>query len=162
VNCICKIRETFVHSETGLAPFHTTELVRSSGNTHALYSNVHINFRFLSRLYCSVFRGYHHFRQAITRKISCKRPRPFPYQYFYATYVFILSHHYTINKHCTWYSLGSVYWLDDRAIQVWSPAETKKFSSNLCVQTGSGAHLASCPMCTVGKARTGRDSDHSI
>jgi hypothetical protein len=40
------------------------------------------------------------------------------------------------------------------------------FSSSLCVQTGSGAHPASCTMGTGGpfpevKARPGRDEDHS-
>jgi hypothetical protein len=40
------------------------------------------------------------------------------------------------------------------------------FSSNVCVQTGSGTHPASCPMGTGdpflgGKARPGRDADHS-
>jgi hypothetical protein len=39
-------------------------------------------------------------------------------------------------------------WLDDRAIEVRSPAEARDFSSNLCVQTGSGAHPASCTMGT--------------
>jgi hypothetical protein len=33
---------------------------------------------------------------------------------------------------------------NDRAIGVRSPAGAKDFSSNLCVQTGSGAHPASC------------------
>jgi hypothetical protein len=51
--------------------------------------------------------------------------------------------------------------LDDHAIRVLSPAGAKNFSSNLCVQTGSGAHPASCPMGTVGKARMERDTDHS-
>jgi hypothetical protein len=42
----------------------------------------------------------------------------------------------------------------------------KDFSSNLCVQTGSGVHPASCIMGTGGpfpggKARPGRDVDHS-
>jgi hypothetical protein len=42
----------------------------------------------------------------------------------------------------------------------------KDFSSILCVQTGSGAHPASSPMgtggpFTGGKARPGRDADHS-
>jgi hypothetical protein len=42
----------------------------------------------------------------------------------------------------------------------------KYFSSSFCVQTGSGAHPASCTMGTEGpfsgaKARTGRDADHS-
>jgi hypothetical protein len=40
------------------------------------------------------------------------------------------------------------------------------FSSNLCVQTGCGAHPASCTMGTGGpfpggEARPGRDADHS-
>jgi hypothetical protein len=47
-------------------------------------------------------------------------------------------------------SIVSDYGLDDRAIGVRSPAGTKDFSSSLCVQTGSGAHLASCTMGTGG------------
>jgi hypothetical protein len=58
------------------------------------------------------------------------------------------------------------YGLDDRAIEVRSPAEAKDFSSSLCVQTDSGAHPASCTMGTGGpfpgaKARPGRDVGHS-
>jgi hypothetical protein len=37
-----------------------------------------------------------------------------------------------------------------RAIKVRSPAETRDFSPNLCVQTGSGDHPASCTMGTSG------------
>jgi hypothetical protein len=60
----------------------------------------------------------------------------------------------------------SDYGLDDRAIGVGSPAGAKDFSSVLCVQTGSGAHPASCPMGTGGpfsgaKARPGLGADHS-
>jgi hypothetical protein len=60
----------------------------------------------------------------------------------------------------------SGYGLDDRAIQGRSPEEEKDFSSDLCVQTGSGAHPASCSMGTGdplpgGKVRPGRDADHS-
>jgi hypothetical protein len=41
--------------------------------------------------------------------------------------------------------------LNDRAIEVRSPAEAKRiFFSSLCVQTGSGAHPASCAMGTGG------------
>jgi hypothetical protein len=62
-------------------------------------------------------------------------------------------------------SIVSHYGLDDRAIRVRSPAGAKDFSSNLCVQTGSGAHPASYPMGTGsfprGKARPGSDADHS-
>jgi hypothetical protein len=47
-------------------------------------------------------------------------------------------------------STVSGYGLDDRAIEVRSPAGAKDFSSNLCVQTGSGAHPASCTMGTGG------------
>jgi hypothetical protein len=63
-------------------------------------------------------------------------------------------------------SIVSDYGLDDRAIGVRSLARAKDFSSILCVQTGSGAHPASCTMGTGGpfpgvKARPGRDADHS-
>jgi hypothetical protein len=42
---------------------------------------------------------------------------------------------------------------------------TKDYSYNLCVQTGSEDHPASCTMCTGGpflggRARTGSDADH--
>jgi hypothetical protein len=58
----------------------------------------------------------------------------------------------------------SGYGLGDPAIEIQSPAEARDFSCNLCVQTGSGALLpppASCTMGTGGKARPGRDADHS-
>jgi hypothetical protein len=60
----------------------------------------------------------------------------------------------------------SDYGLEDREIGVRSPAGAKDFSFSLWVQTGSGAHTASCTMGTVGpfpggKARPGRDADHS-
>jgi hypothetical protein len=63
-------------------------------------------------------------------------------------------------------SIVSGYWLDDRAIEVRSPAGAKDFSCSLCVQTSSGAHPASCTMGTGGpfpgaKARPGGDADHS-
>jgi hypothetical protein len=63
-------------------------------------------------------------------------------------------------------SIVSGYGLADRAIEVRFPAEEKDVSSNLCVQTDSGAHPASCTMGTGGpfvgtKARPGRDADHS-
>jgi hypothetical protein len=43
-------------------------------------------------------------------------------------------------------SIVSGYGLDDRAIEVRSPAEARDFYSNLTVQTGSGAHPASFTM----------------
>jgi hypothetical protein len=60
----------------------------------------------------------------------------------------------------------SDYGLDVRAIGVRSPAAAEDFSSILWVQTGSGAHPASCTMGTGGpfpgaKARPGRNADHS-
>jgi hypothetical protein len=56
--------------------------------------------------------------------------------------------------------------LDDRAIEFRFPAEAKDSSSNVCVQTGSGANPASFTMGTGGpfpgaKSRRGRDADHS-
>jgi hypothetical protein len=45
-------------------------------------------------------------------------------------------------------SIVSGYGLVDRAIGVRSPAGAKDFSSSLCVQTGSGAHPASCTIST--------------
>jgi hypothetical protein len=61
-------------------------------------------------------------------------------------------------------SIVADYGLDDRAIDVRFPA--RDISSILCVQTGSGAHPASSPLGTGGpfpggKARPGRDADHS-
>jgi hypothetical protein len=47
-------------------------------------------------------------------------------------------------------SVMSDYGLDHRAIGVRSPTEAKDISSNLSVQTGSGAHPASCAMGTGG------------
>jgi hypothetical protein len=63
-------------------------------------------------------------------------------------------------------SIVSDYGLDDRAIGFRSPAGAKDFSYSLFVQTGSGAHPASCTLGTGGpfpgaKARPGRDADHS-
>jgi hypothetical protein len=45
--------------------------------------------------------------------------------------------------------------LDYRAIGVRSPAGAKDVSSNLCVQTGSEAHPASCTMGTGDKSAAG-------
>jgi hypothetical protein len=50
------------------------------------------------------------------------------------------------------------YGLDDRAIQVRSPAGAKDFSSNLWVQTGSGAPPASCTMGTGGPFPGGKSA----
>jgi hypothetical protein len=54
----------------------------------------------------------------------------------------------------------------DWTAEVRFPTEAEDFSSNLCVQTGSGAHPASCTMGTggsfpEGKAGPGRDADLS-
>jgi hypothetical protein len=62
-------------------------------------------------------------------------------------------------------SIASGYRLDDRAIEVLSPAGANDFSSSLCVQTGSGVHPASYAMgtggpFTGGKARPASDPDH--
>jgi hypothetical protein len=60
----------------------------------------------------------------------------------------------------------SDYGLEDRAIEVRSPREAVDFSSDLCVETGSGAHPASCTIGTGGpfsggKSQLERDADHS-
>jgi hypothetical protein len=47
-------------------------------------------------------------------------------------------------------TIVSSYGMDNRAIEVRSPAEAKDFSSSLCVQTCSGVHPASCTMGTRG------------
>jgi hypothetical protein len=47
-------------------------------------------------------------------------------------------------------TIVSGYGLDDRVIEVRSPAEARDFSTILCVQTGCGAHPASCTMGTGG------------
>jgi hypothetical protein len=64
-------------------------------------------------------------------------------------------------------SIVSDYGLDEQAIGVRSPAEANNFSSSLFVQTGSGAHPASCTMGTWGpfpgaKARPDRDAVQSL
>jgi hypothetical protein len=63
-------------------------------------------------------------------------------------------------------SIVSDYGLEDRANGVRSPAGANDFSCSLCVQTGSGAHPASCTLGTGVlspgvKARPGRDAEHS-
>jgi hypothetical protein len=63
-------------------------------------------------------------------------------------------------------SIVSGYGLDERAIEVRSPAEAKRIFPLACVQTGSGVHPAFCPRYNGssfpgGVARPGRDSDHS-
>jgi hypothetical protein len=63
-------------------------------------------------------------------------------------------------------SIVSDYGLHDRANGVRSPPGAKDFSSILCVQTSSEAHPVSCTMGTGGpfpggKARPGREADHS-
>jgi hypothetical protein len=63
-------------------------------------------------------------------------------------------------------SIVSDYGLDNRAIGVRSPAGQRIFPLSSVSKTGSGAHPASCTMGTGGpfpggKARPGRDADHS-
>jgi hypothetical protein len=54
--------------------------------------------------------------------------------------------------------MGTFENLDDRAIGVRSPAGEKDFSSILCVQTGCGAHSASCTMGTGGNFPGGKSA----
>jgi hypothetical protein len=55
----------------------------------------------------------------------------------------------------------SGYGLDDRAIEVRSLSEAKDSSSNVSVQTGSGAHPAPGRWVPGVKCGPGRDADHS-
>jgi hypothetical protein len=55
-------------------------------------------------------------------------------------------------------SIVSDYGLDDLVIGVRSPAGAEDFSSIFCVQTGSGAHPASCPMGTGGPFPGGKSA----
>jgi hypothetical protein len=58
-------------------------------------------------------------------------------------------------------SSGSIvcdYGLDDRVIGVRYPPGAKDSSSSLCVQTGSGAHPASCTMDTGGPFPGGKSA----
>jgi hypothetical protein len=78
------------------------------------------------------------------------------YKYNYKCYINLCEPGSSVNK-------VSGYGLDDRFI----PRQRREdFFSSLCVQTGSGAHPASCTVGTGGpfpgaKARPGRDPDHS-
>jgi hypothetical protein len=61
---------------------------------------------------------------------------------------------------------GSVSVVTDYGLDDWGSIPERSNVSSLCVQTGSGAHPASCPVGTGGpfhrgKARPGRDTDHS-
>jgi hypothetical protein len=72
---------------------------------------------------------------------------------------------YHANKRA-WVAQSVQCLITEWTIGVRSPAKAKDFYSSLCVQTGSGAHPASCPMGTGesfpgGKARPERDADHS-
>jgi hypothetical protein len=63
-------------------------------------------------------------------------------------------------------SIVSGYRLDARRSTFDPRQKRNDFSSSLCIQTGSGAHPASCPMGTGGpfpggKAILGRDADHA-
>jgi hypothetical protein len=60
-------------------------------------------------------------------------------------------------------SLLSEYRLKDRAIRGSIPGRGKRIFHLASVQTGSGAHPASCPGGPFprAKARPGRDADHS-
>jgi hypothetical protein len=59
-------------------------------------------------------------------------------------------------------SIVSDYGLDDRAIGVRSPAGVEDFSSSLCVQTGSGAHPASCTVGTGGPFPGGKKRGRGV
>jgi hypothetical protein len=76
---------------------------------------------------------------------------------YHSMMVFILLYHLGRSRVSSG-SIVSDYGLDDRAIGVRSQAEAKDFSSSLCVQTGSGAHPASCTMGTGGPFPGGKSA----
>jgi hypothetical protein len=87
-------------------------------------------------------------------------------QFFIVFHLIIKLDVYFVGSRVSSGSIVSDYGLDDRAIGVRSLAGAEDFSSSLCVQTGSWAHPVSCTMGTGGpfpggKARPGRDADHS-
>jgi hypothetical protein len=80
----------------------------------------------------------------------------------------------TVTYFCSWISYQHLSFYIKCLATGWTtglssfdPRQSRKdFSSNLCVQTGSEAHPASCTMGTGGlcpgaKARQERDADHS-
>jgi hypothetical protein len=87
-----------------------------------------------------------------TDEVNCKK-RKFFETYLSFTFTCICNCNSPNAQNVSLGSSGSIvsdYRLDDRAIGVRFPAGAKAFSSNLCVQTGSGAHPASCTMGTGG------------
>jgi hypothetical protein len=68
--------------------------------------------------------------------------------WFYSCLHMFGSHYRLLSESGSSGSIVSGYGLEDRSIEVRSPAEAKDISSSLCVQTGSGAHPASGTMGT--------------
>jgi hypothetical protein len=96
--------------------------------------------------------------------MSCERLRCRCPSSSHCTHLSFFNH--TFESRSSSVSIVSGYGLDDRAIDVRSPAEAIGFSFSFCVQTGSGSHPVSCPIDTGGpfsgaEARPGRDADHS-
>jgi hypothetical protein len=75
--------------------------------------------------------------------------------FFGSAYIYVVHLTKTTKISFGWWS-GSIvsdYGLDDRAIEVRSPTGAEDFCSSPCVQTGGSF--------SGGKARPGRDADHS-
>jgi hypothetical protein len=67
--------------------------------------------------------------------------------------------HYVIflrKSHDSSVGIALGYGLDDWGSRVWFPAGAGNFSLHLCVQNGSGAHPASCPVGTRGSFPEGK------
>jgi hypothetical protein len=78
---------------------------------------------------------------------------------YFSDMLITLRIYFNFLKNC----IVSDYRLDSRGS---IPTEAEDFSSSLCVQTGSGAHPASCTVGTrgpfpAGKSQPGHDADHS-
>jgi hypothetical protein len=99
-----------------------------------IWDHIHMYMNILSQ-YISILISVFHYHTKLTSKYTFRTAAMF-YTYYY----------YNQRNRGSSVSTVSGYALDDRAIGVRSLAESKDFSSSLCVQTGSGAHHASCTM----------------
>jgi hypothetical protein len=90
------------------------------------------------------------------------------YIYSIFTVLFQILYEYDFNRSYILFEVAQAVQclIMDRTAGDRSPTEAEDFCSNLCIQTGSGAHPASCTVGTGGsfpggKAWPGRDADHS-
>jgi hypothetical protein len=143
----CNTNCSWVPSPTG------TDIVSSSASTHRMWQNLFVSSSTVSDTASSLIFSLTAFDTAYQlRQLT--------------TCLLTLPGSTVVGEQGSSVSIVSGYGLDDRAIEVRSPAEARGFFTILCVQTGSEAHPATCTMGTGdhfprGKARPGYDADHS-